>query len=115
VEARTAFEELGSVFFTRRATALLESIDGRLTAASGDASSPLTRRQTEILQLVSRGMNDHAIAKTLGLSEHTVHRHVANILLRLNAPNRAAAAAHATSRGLIAAHAMAKTGHARRS
>jgi DNA-binding NarL/FixJ family response regulator len=35
------------------------------------------------------------------LSEHTVHRHVANILVKLRLSSRAAAAAYAAKHGLI--------------
>jgi DNA-binding NarL/FixJ family response regulator len=38
-------------------------------------------------------MTNAAIAAELALSEHTVKRHVANILLKLDLPSRAAAAA----------------------
>jgi DNA-binding NarL/FixJ family response regulator len=38
------------------------------------------------------------------VSEHTVHRHVTNILRKLGLPSRAAAAAHAVRTG-IAPHA----------
>jgi DNA-binding NarL/FixJ family response regulator len=46
-------------------------------------------------------MSNREIAGTLVLSEHTVHRHVANILGKLSLSSRAAAAAHATRLGLI--------------
>ena len=44
------------------------------------------------LDSVSRRHNA-AVARRLRLSEHTVKRHVANILLKLDLPTRAAAAA----------------------
>jgi DNA-binding NarL/FixJ family response regulator len=53
----------------------------------------LTDREREILTLVANGLSNPAIAERLDLSEHTVKRHVANILLKLDLPTRAAAAA----------------------
>ena len=67
--------------------------------ANGD--SPLSRRETEVLRLVAAGLSNREIASSLVLSEHTVHRHVANILRKLAQSTRAAAAAHATRAGLI--------------
>jgi len=58
-------------------------------------------RETEILRLVSTGMSNREIATTLVLSEHTVHRHIANILRKLSLSNRAAAATHAARVGII--------------
>jgi pimeloyl-ACP methyl ester carboxylesterase/DNA-binding CsgD family transcriptional regulator len=63
--------------------------------------SPLTGRETEVLRLVAAGLSNREIASSLVLSEHTVHRHVANILRKLTQSTRAAAAAHATRAGLI--------------
>jgi DNA-binding NarL/FixJ family response regulator len=62
---------------------------------------PLTPREQEVLRLVSRGMSNDEIATALTLSTHTVHRHVANILAKLNEPTRASAVSHALSRSLI--------------
>jgi len=62
---------------------------------------PLTRRQLEILRLVAQGASNAAIARRLSLSEHTVKRHVANLLTRLGLKTRAAAAAHAAKLGLL--------------
>ncbi len=54
-----------------------------------------------MLRLVSTGMSNREIASTLVLSEHTVHRHVANILRKLSQSTRASAATHALRVGLI--------------
>ncbi len=70
-------------------------------ALDPNADSPLSRRETEVLRLVAAGLSNREIASSLVLSEHTVHRHVANILQKLTQSSRAAAAAHATRVGLI--------------
>jgi ATP/maltotriose-dependent transcriptional regulator MalT len=61
-----------------------------------EAGSPLTSRETEVLRLVATGMSNREIASTLVLSEHTVHRHIANILRKLAQSTRVGAATHAT-------------------
>lgn len=53
----------------------------------------LTARESEVVSLIADGKSNAAIAAELNLSEHTVKRHVANILLKLDLPSRAAAAA----------------------
>ncbi len=85
--ARRTLEQLGA--------------QARLQQSGPTEPPPLTPRQTEILRLVAQGMSDAEIASVLGISAHTVHRHVANILLRLDAPTRAAAATQAAIAGLI--------------
>jgi LuxR family transcriptional regulator, maltose regulon positive regulatory protein len=62
----------------------------------------LTRRQREVLGLVAQGLSDRDIARRLFLSEHTVHRHVANILGRLGVSSRTAAVARALRDDLLA-------------
>ncbi len=56
----------------------------------------LSTREREVLVLVAQGMSNPAIAAQLQVSNHTVKRHVANILLKLDLPTRAAAAAFAS-------------------
>ncbi len=63
--------------------------------------SPLSRRETEVLRLVAEGLSNREIASSLVLSEHTVHRHVANILRKLGQSTRAAAAAQGARAGLV--------------
>jgi pimeloyl-ACP methyl ester carboxylesterase/DNA-binding CsgD family transcriptional regulator len=73
--------------------------DAAPVEANGD--SPLSNREAEVLRLVAAGLSNREIAGSLVLSEHTVHRHVANILHKLTQSSRAAAAAHATRVGYI--------------
>jgi len=76
-----------------------------LSASSGKPSpapAGLTAREIEVLRLVADGLNNQVIAERLFLSEHTVHRHVANILNKLSVSSRAAAVAQAARRGLLA-------------
>jgi DNA-binding CsgD family transcriptional regulator len=69
--------------------------------AAANGESPLSRRETDVLRLVASGLSNREIASSLVLSEHTVHRHVANILRKLGRSSRAAAAASATRAGFI--------------
>src|SRR6266540_3748261 len=57
--------------------------------------------RVEILRLISTGLNSQAIAERLFISEHTVHRHVANTLAKLNVSSRSAAVAQAAHLGLL--------------
>jgi ATP/maltotriose-dependent transcriptional regulator MalT len=61
----------------------------------------LTRRELEVLGLVADGLTDPQIAGKLIISEHTVHRHVANILAKLSCSSRAAAVRRASSAGAL--------------
>jgi len=61
----------------------------------------LSKREREVLALVAGGLSEREIAEQLVLSEHTVHRHVANIRHKLGRGSRAAAVAEAARLGLI--------------
>ncbi|HET8821246.1 MAG TPA: alpha/beta fold hydrolase [Thermoleophilaceae bacterium] len=82
------------------AAAVGRFLDGREPVEAGVAGE-LSAREIEVLRLVADGLSDAEIAERLVLSEHTVHRHVANIRAKLRQPSRAAAVAHAARRGLI--------------
>jgi DNA-binding NarL/FixJ family response regulator len=105
--AAASFHELGAEFALGRAQAFLVALQGHSSEEDTVASSAvrplggLTPRETEVLRLVAQGMTNAEIASRLCLSSHTVHRHVANILTKLDAPSRAAATAWAVQRGLV--------------
>ena len=89
-----------------RARLLLDSLP-QATPASDTAprtrnDSGLTVRELEVLRLVADGLTNQAIAEKLFVSDHTVHRHLANILNKLSVSSRAAAVAQAARRGLLA-------------
>ncbi len=79
--ARDALRALGATTAARHADAALGRPAG------------LTRREAEVLALVADGLSNRQIAERLIVSEHTVHRHMANIYARLGVSSRAAAVA----------------------
>lgn len=89
------------------AHSLLSSLSGSglaggfKSALSSVDSGCLSRRELEVLHLVAQGLSNQPIAARLFVSDHTVHRHLANILNKLNVSTRAAAVAHAARRGLL--------------
>jgi len=74
-----------------------ELASGADTGALGELSA----REREVLGLVAQGLSDTQIAERLVISPHTVHRHMANVLAKLQLPTRAAAAAAAAHAGLL--------------
>jgi DNA-binding CsgD family transcriptional regulator len=70
-------------------------------AGSPEALSvALTERELEVLRLVADGLSNKRIAAELHISDHTVKRHVANILTKTGLPTRAAVAAYAARAGM---------------
>ncbi|MHB8719543.1 MAG: LuxR C-terminal-related transcriptional regulator [Candidatus Dormibacteria bacterium] len=61
----------------------------------------LTPREREVLTMLAQGLSNATIAAGMGLSPHTVHRHVANVLRKLDASTRAGAVARAAHLGLV--------------
>lgn len=63
----------------------------------------LTSRETQVLRLVATGAHNSEVALRLDISPHTVRTHVANVLAKLGAENRLAAAAMARRAGILPA------------
>ncbi|MGH7694549.1 MAG: LuxR C-terminal-related transcriptional regulator [Gemmatimonadaceae bacterium] len=96
----TSLGKLGAMAELRRAQRLLEPSVGE--ASEGPPLAEVTRREREVLRFVAEGLTNRQIAARLGVSDHTVHRHVTNILRKLRLTSRTAAAAHAVRLGLAA-------------
>ena len=65
----------------------------------------LTPRETEILQLMARGLSTEEISGQLGVSPYTLRTHVQNILTKLGVHSKLEALAFAIRHGKVAAQA----------
>lgn len=92
--ARSVFRQLGAAPDTARVEALSPT-------AGPDAPMGLTGREVEVLALVATGKTNREIAAALVISEHTVARHVQNILAKLGVSSRTAASAFAFEHDLV--------------
>jgi len=63
--------------------------------------SPLTAREAEVLQRLSLGLTNRAIALDLGITQHTVKYHVNAIMGKLEAQSRTEAVVRAAQLGLL--------------
>ena len=90
--ARRALIDLGASPDVARIDAMFGEPDERCRA---DGQPDLTDREAQVLALIAAGKTNRAIAGELSISEKTVARHVSNIFLKLDLPNRAAATAYA--------------------
>lgn len=63
--------------------------------------SPLTARQTKVLELIAEGQDNATIARSLVCSEHTVKNVIYELMSRLQVRNRAHAVARGVRAGLI--------------
>ncbi|HSZ09753.1 MAG TPA: AAA family ATPase [Steroidobacteraceae bacterium] len=103
-EQREAFEILERLGAAPAAQALRKRMraEGVRAVPRGSRTSTrsnrlgLTRREAEILTLVSQGMRNSAIAKRLFVSTRTVDRHVSAILAKLGVQSRGEAVALAS-------------------
>lgn len=64
-------------------------------------SSVLSPREQEVLTQVANGLPNKAIARMLGITDHTVKFHVSSVLSKLEASSRSEAVAIATRSGMI--------------
>ena len=92
--ARKVFEELSAQDDVSR-------VDHMHRALTSTGRLRLSPREQQVLRLIASGATNRAIAVQLSLSERTVDRHVSNILVKLDAPTRAAAIAFAYEHQLL--------------
>jgi two-component system, NarL family, response regulator len=74
-------------------------IEQRLAERAGHKT--LSPRETEVVQLIARGLRNKEIAAALAISEETVQVHLRNLFSKLNVNDRTAVLGVALQRGLI--------------
>ena len=77
------------------------TIARRIISSFRVIENPLSNRETEILRMLSRGLNYKEIAEKVFLSPHTVKSHIKNIYSKLHVGNRAEAIYKAIKQKLI--------------
>jgi DNA-binding NarL/FixJ family response regulator len=98
--ALEAFERLGAGRDADAAAALLRSLGVKAARSGPKGLGLLTKRETEVIELLAEGLSNKAIAERLFLSRKTVEHHVHSVLLKLGLGGRAEAAAYvARNRG----------------
>ena len=91
----------GDAVFTPGLAGLVLGEYRRLAGQPTSADAPrLTRRETEVLRLVAKGLTYRQIAERLVLSIRTVQNHVQNTLSKLQLHNRAQLVRYAMEAGL---------------
>jgi len=69
--------------------------------AAGSEHGVISRREMEVLGLVRQGFTNAEVGRLLGISERTAKAHVAALLVKLQASDRAEAVARGFERGLL--------------
>jgi two-component system NarL family response regulator len=64
-------------------------------------SPELSKRESEVLQLMTAGMSNLEIGEALSITEGTVKSHINNILSKLNVNDRTQAVIAALKRGIV--------------
>ncbi len=81
--------------------ALAKHILPMTTQTLDTPAETLTRREIEVLQLLATGQTNKAIARKLGITDHTVKFHVNAIMTKLGAQSRTDAVVRATRAGML--------------
>jgi DNA-binding CsgD family transcriptional regulator len=108
--------EIGEPALAERLAAVLAEVPGLRLAAPGETAevavvavrdrpaefdAALTHRELDVLALLAEGASNKSIARTLGISVHTVKFHIASLFDKLDAEGRTEAVAQAARMGAI--------------
>ena len=89
-----------AVYGAAVARRIVDFFTGAQVRFTASAFPDLTPREREVLDLLAGGARNSQIATQLGMTDKTVRNHVSAILLKLQVPDRTAAAVKARDAGL---------------
>ena len=89
-----------AVYGAAVASRIVQFFTGAKQEYAAQVFPELTDRERDVLNLIAGGKRNSEIAGALGLSDKTVRNHVSNVLLKLQVPDRTAAALKARESGL---------------
>jgi DNA-binding NarL/FixJ family response regulator len=91
----------GEMVFSTGVTERIRQVFDTAAPTRGSAAFPmLSERELELLDLVASGLDNVAIARTVGLAPKTVRNQLSLLLTKIGVPDRAAAVARARDAGL---------------
>lgn len=99
--ARMHFDAARSVLAQLGAKPELVQLERLMAPRAAGSFGALTDREREVLSLVAAGKTNQKIAVALGISKHTVARHMSNIFDKLGVTSRTAASAFAHKHNLV--------------
>ena len=97
IQRAASHEQPSETSILRRVQATMEKRKDR----SDSKDVPLTNRELQVLRHIALGLSNKEIGTSLDISVETVKEHVQNILRKLDAADRTAAAVWAVKSGLI--------------
>jgi DNA-binding NarL/FixJ family response regulator len=89
-----------AVYGAEVAAKIIDFFTGAHEKYSAAVFPELSDRERDVLRLIAEGRRNSEIAARLGLSDKTVRNHVSSVLLKLQVPDRTAAALKARDAGL---------------
>lgn len=78
-----------------------ELIESYIAKDESQCMGDLTKREREILICISKGKSNLEISEELFITEHTVKKHISNILSKLNLKDRMQVALYAYNNGIV--------------
>lgn len=96
-------QQLQRMTFVNERGAMFESTQNEEAGVKfiGGEDNPLTRREAEVLRLMSEGKSNKAIGEFLFISEKTVKNHVSSILQKMEVEDRTQAVINAIKMGWV--------------
>lgn len=100
MEAMRTVARGGSIVAPGLTGKLVQEINRLSSQPTGTPPPVLTARETEILGMMARGMNNAAIAQAAFISEQTVKNHIGSIMRKLEVNDRTQAVIEGVKQGL---------------